>query len=72
MDYKDFENLNYLGSEDTFRFGCDCCGECYICGEGSVKFPHLFFMFLFEPSVSHSRTICFFFGLPFDMVIDAQ
>lgn len=29
MDYKDFENLNYLGSEDTFRFGCDCCGECY-------------------------------------------
>jgi hypothetical protein len=28
MDYKDIENLNYLGPEDTFRFGCDCCGEC--------------------------------------------
>ncbi len=28
MDYKDIENLNYLEPEDTFRFGCDCCGEC--------------------------------------------
>jgi Fe-S-cluster containining protein len=28
MDYKDIENLYYLGQEDTFRFGCDCCGEC--------------------------------------------
>lgn len=28
MDYKDIENLNYLDPEDTFRFGCDCCGQC--------------------------------------------
>lgn len=28
MDYKDINNLNYLDPEETFRFGCDCCGRC--------------------------------------------
>ncbi len=27
-DYKDLENLKYLKKDDTFRFGCDCCGKC--------------------------------------------
>ncbi len=28
MDYKDIMNLNYLELEQTFRFGCNCCGQC--------------------------------------------
>lgn len=27
-DYKDLENIKYLKKDDTFRFGCDCCGKC--------------------------------------------
>jgi Predicted Fe-S-cluster oxidoreductase len=28
MDYKEITKLNYLEPDDTFRFGCDCCGGC--------------------------------------------
>ncbi len=28
MDYKNVKNYIYLELEDTFQFGCDCCGEC--------------------------------------------
>ena len=28
MDYKNIVNLNYLEPDDTFRFACNCCGQC--------------------------------------------
>ena len=28
MDYKNIANLNYLEPDDTFRFACNCCGQC--------------------------------------------
>lgn len=28
MNEKDLKQLNYLGENDRFSFGCTCCGTC--------------------------------------------